>query len=89
MLFLPCGVKITYITDKRHAAAGYNAWIQDTTSWKGKYEYHTHRQRALLVGRAEFEGLAGEEIGYRQMLDELRDTGYTGTELGDWGFMPT
>lgn len=23
------------------------------------------------------------------MLDELAETGYTGTELGDWGFMPT
>jgi inosose dehydratase len=23
------------------------------------------------------------------MLDELVDTGYTGTELGDWGYMPT
>src|SRR4051812_43661833 len=23
------------------------------------------------------------------MLDELRATGYTGTELGDWGFMPS
>ena len=40
-------------------------------------------------GALEFEGLAGEAIGYRQMLDELRDTGYTGTELGDWGFMPS
>src|SRR5215207_7260054 len=39
-------------------------------------------------GALEFEGLAGEQIGYRQMLDELRATGYTGTELGDWGFMP-
>ncbi|HBE26116.1 MAG TPA: xylose isomerase, partial [Ktedonobacter sp.] len=29
------------------------------------------------------------EIPYGQMLDELRDTGYVGTELGDWGFMPT
>lgn len=28
-------------------------------------------------------------IGYRQMLDELVETGYTGTELGDWAFMPT
>ena len=27
--------------------------------------------------------------GYRQMLDELAATGYVGTELGDWGFMPT
>jgi inosose dehydratase len=40
-------------------------------------------------GALEFEGLAGEPIGYRQMLDELRETGYTGTELGDWGFMPS
>ena len=40
-------------------------------------------------GALEFEGLAGEQIGYQQMLDELRETGYTGTELGDWGFMPT
>ncbi len=40
-------------------------------------------------GMLEFEGLAGEAIGYRQMLDELCETGYTGTELGDWGFMPT
>ena len=40
-------------------------------------------------GTLEFEGLEGEEIAYGQMLDELRDTGYTGTELGDWGYMPT
>ena len=26
---------------------------------------------------------------YRQVLDEIRETGYDGTELGDWGFMPT
>jgi inosose dehydratase len=40
-------------------------------------------------GSLEFEGLAGEAVGYQQMLDELRETGYTGTELGDWGYMPT
>lgn len=40
-------------------------------------------------GTLEFEGLAGERIEHTQMLDELRATGYTGTELGDWGFMPT
>ena len=40
-------------------------------------------------GALEFEGLPGEQIAYGQMLDELRATGYTGTELGDWGFMPT
>ena len=27
--------------------------------------------------------------GYEQVLDEIRATGYDGTELGDWGFMPT
>jgi inosose dehydratase len=40
-------------------------------------------------GSLEFEGTKGESIGYSQMLDELAATGYTGTELGDWGYMPT
>lgn len=40
-------------------------------------------------GTLEFAGLEGERIGYQQMLDELVETGYTGTELGDWGFLPT
>ena len=40
-------------------------------------------------GSLEFEGTKGESIGYSQMLDELAETGYTGTELGDWGFMPS
>ncbi|RDI95316.1 xylose isomerase [Meiothermus sp. QL-1] len=31
----------------------------------------------------------GQGIGYRQMLDELVEAGYRGTELGDWGYMPT
>src|SRR5262249_7457680 len=50
----------------------------------------------LLVGNApcswgtlEFEGCKGEQIGFSRMLDELAETGYTGTELGDWGYMPT
>lgn len=30
-----------------------------------------------------------EEIGYAQVLDEIKGTGYKGTELGDWGYMPT
>ena len=40
-------------------------------------------------GSLEFEGTGGEAIGYCQMLDELAATGYTGTELGDWGYMST
>jgi inosose dehydratase len=33
--------------------------------------------------------LEGEPIGYAQVLDEIAATGYAGTELGDYGFMPT
>lgn len=41
-------------------------------------------------GSLEFEDVSeDEEIGYQQMLDELVSTGYIGTELGDWGYMPT
>jgi inosose dehydratase len=50
----------------------------------------------LLVGNApcswgtlEFEAAKGEQIPFDRMLDELAETGYTGTELGDWGYMPT
>ncbi|MBM3878518.1 MAG: TIM barrel protein [Verrucomicrobia bacterium] len=39
-------------------------------------------------GALEFD-LPGGAIGYAQVLDEIRETGYAGTELGDWGFMPT
>jgi inosose dehydratase len=51
---------------------------------------------ALHVGNApcswgtlEFDEAKGEQITFDRMLDELVETGYTGTELGDWGFMPT
>jgi inosose dehydratase len=40
-------------------------------------------------GTLEFEGLDTNPIEYEQMLNELVETGYTATELGDWGFMPT
>jgi inosose dehydratase len=39
-------------------------------------------------GALEFE-LEGKSLGYEQVLDEMQETGYAGTELGDWGFMPT
>jgi inosose dehydratase len=51
---------------------------------------------ALRVGNApcswgtlEFEGTGGEQVSFDRMLNELVETGYTGTELGDWGYMPT
>ena len=40
-------------------------------------------------GTLEFEQAKGGQIGFARMLDELTETGYTGTELGDWGYMPT
>lgn len=39
-------------------------------------------------GVLEFD-LEGEAAGYARVLDEMAETGYSGTELGDWGFMPT
>jgi inosose dehydratase len=50
----------------------------------------------LMVGNApcswgtlEFDEAKGEQIRFDRMLDELTEAGYTGTELGDWGYMPT
>lgn len=40
-------------------------------------------------GVLEFEGMEGRSAGWAQVLDEIAATGYVGTELGDWGFMPT
>ena len=39
-------------------------------------------------GVLEFD-LEGEAAGCTQVLNEMAETGYAGTELGDWGFMPT
>ena len=39
-------------------------------------------------GALEFD-LQHKPATYDQVLDEIYETGYLGTELGDWGFMPT
>lgn len=39
-------------------------------------------------GALEFD-MDGEAPGFLQVLSEMKETGYEGTELGDWGFMPT
>lgn len=39
-------------------------------------------------GALEFD-LDGSSPGYLQVLQEMAQAGYQGTELGDWGFMPT
>jgi inosose dehydratase len=38
-------------------------------------------------GVLEFE-LEGEAAGFEQVLDEMEESGYEGTEFGDWGFLP-
>jgi inosose dehydratase len=35
------------------------------------------------------EGIEGEAADYVRVIDDMAETGYAGTELGDWGFMPT
>ncbi len=35
------------------------------------------------------ENIEGERYDYARVLDEIAASGYAGTELGDWGFMPT
>lgn len=50
--------------------------------------------KKLLVGNAPCSwGMLEHQdkskaIPFNQMLDELVGTGYTGTELGDWGLCP-
>lgn len=39
-------------------------------------------------GVLEFD-LEGNAAGFEQVLNEIRETGYEGSELGDWGFMPS
>jgi inosose dehydratase len=39
-------------------------------------------------GVLEFD-LEGEKLDYNKYLDELTETGYAGTELGDWDFLPS
>ena len=50
--------------------------------------------KRIMVGNAPcswgvIENVEGERGGYAIVLDEMHETGYAGTELGDWGFMPT
>ncbi len=40
-------------------------------------------------GTLEFGSTQNDRTIYESMLDELTESGYTGSELGDWGFMPT
>ncbi|HEX5498108.1 MAG TPA: hypothetical protein VFX03_02735, partial [Thermomicrobiales bacterium] len=39
-------------------------------------------------GILEFEGLPAKTYSWSEVLDEIAATGYAGTELGDYGFLP-
>lgn len=56
----------------------------------------THASLRLRIANApcswgvlEFEDQSAAGYDYNRVLDEMRGAGYDGTELGDWGFMPT
>ena len=40
-------------------------------------------------GRSSSRGSSQKPLPYDVVLDEIAESGYAGTELGDWGFMPT
>jgi inosose dehydratase len=51
-------------------------------------------QARIQIGNAPcswgvIENVEGSRGGYHRVLEEMQETGYLGTELGDWGFMPT
>ena len=48
------------------------------------------RQRALFLGHARVRSRdRSADAPAAQVLDEMAAAGYAGTELGDWGFLPT
>ena len=69
--------------------SGYNGGMPDAHSEEFVMSPLRIANAPCSWGTLEFAGLSGERITYTQMLDELVATGYVGTELGDWGFMPT
>lgn len=58
--------------------------------WKGCKQAMTIRIANAPVswGIYEFEGIE-PKFPYPRVLDEIAGTGYTGTELGPWGYLPT
>lgn len=73
---------------------GVNAPARSSNQTTG--ERMTDAQNRIRIGNApcswgtlEFGSVTGDRIRYGEMLDQLAAAGYTGTELGDWGFLPT
>lgn len=83
----------------------YAAWVSEQPGWAVSSlpslanqlaDLHLEgRMTTIRVGNApcswgvlEFD-LEGQAAGYAQVLDEMAETGYAATELGDWGFLPT
>jgi len=81
---------------KRASGSAIIFEVQVVVQKKSAWSLKEGSMKQLSVGNApcswgalEFESVNGDRIPFNRMLDELAETGYTGTELGDWGFMPT
>jgi inosose dehydratase len=64
--------------------------MQALAQWE-KPAYH---RQMIRIGNAPcswgvIENVQGSRTTWETVLDEIAATGYAGTELGDWGFMPT
>lgn len=56
---------------------------------KGRFSMTIHLANAPVSwGIYEFDGVE-PKFPYTQVLDEIVETGYTGLELGPWGYLPT
>ena len=56
---------------------------------KGKHEPDSRGKRSGVMGSVGVRRLQTETAPFDVVLDEIAETGYAGTELGDWGFFPT
>ncbi len=66
---------------------GYNGRHHQT-------RFRSEESTVIKIGNAPcswgvIENVEGSRLTYENVLDEMSETGYAGTELGDWGFMPT
>ena len=83
-------VPVAEVSERRVGAAGAGGLAGDAREGAVVVVAALHIGNAPCSwGAIEFEDNSARVLGYAQMLDELVATGYTGTELGDWGFMPT
>jgi inosose dehydratase len=67
---------------------GIGSWELGVGSWELGVDTIHVANAPCSWGALEFDW-AGPAPGFARVLDEMSGTGYVGTELGDWGFLPT